>query len=158
MTILWLCVGALIVALVVFIVWFGRRRKHARLSRLRHRIMLVGLPQTRLEPGEMKTITVAPQRLFRAVAYGRPPLVVPAAIADWFEIANLRFGVDSLLVSPDAIPAAAFSDRWGREGMREVDEIVWPTLQIGQTVQVDVRNIDAVPHTFLGYLRGVSVG
>ncbi len=152
-----LTVATLIVVSLVF--WEVRRRKQkvAQRAEFRKCIALLGVPQTSLEPGEMKTIELVPQRLFRAVAYGRFPLIVPHAISLWFEIDDLCCAGDSVFVSAAPIPAEAFSDRFGREGLRDQDQVAWPALQIGQTIRIGVRNTDAVRHTFMGYVTGVFI-
>lgn len=96
--------------------------------------------------GAAATLTQRPQIIFRPER-----IVVPAAVAAFFQITDVRVGKNSQLVSAGAIPAATFAET--AFGVR----LKMDTVQISQDLILQVVNIDVAARRFLAAMIGESV-
>lgn len=96
--------------------------------------------------GATATLTQRPQIIFRPER-----IVVPAAVAAFFQISDVKVGKNSQLVSAGAIPAATFSET--AFGVR----LKMDTVQISQDLILIVVNIDVAARRFLAAMIGESV-
>ena len=96
--------------------------------------------------GASATLTQRPQIIFRPER-----IVVPAAVAAFFQINDVRVGKNSQLVSAGAIPAATFAET--AFGVR----LKMDTVQISQDLILQVTNIDVAARRFLAAMIGESV-
>ena len=96
--------------------------------------------------GATATLTQRPQIIFRPER-----IVVPAAVAAFFQIVDVKVGKDSQLVSAGAIPAATFAET--AFGVR----LKMDTCQISQDLILIVTNIDVAARRFLASMIGESV-
>lgn len=96
--------------------------------------------------GATATLTQRPQIIFRPER-----IVVPAAVAAFFQIQDVKVGKNSQLVSAGAIPAATFSET--AFGVR----LKMDTVQISQDLILIVVNIDVAARRFLASMIGESV-
>ena len=92
------------------------------------------------------TLTQRPQIVFRPER-----IVVPAAVAAFFQITDVKVGKNSQFVSSGAVPAATFAET--AFGVR----LKMDTCQISQDLIIDVTNIDVAAHRFLAAMIGESV-
>lgn len=107
----------------------------------------IGFPATAVAAATTVAITANPQLIFRPSR-----LVVPAAVGVNFNIVDLRVGKNSQFVSPNALPAAGFSET--AVGVA----LALDTCNVGQLITITVQNTDgAAPHTFSAMLIGTSV-
>ena len=96
--------------------------------------------------GASATLTQRPQIIFRPER-----IVVPAAVAAFFQINDVKVGKNSQLVSAGAIPAATFAET--AFGVR----LKMDTVQISQDLILLVTNIDVAARRFLAAMIGESV-
>ncbi len=96
--------------------------------------------------GATATLTQRPQIIFRPER-----IVVPASVAAFFQISDVKVGKNSQLVSSGAIPAATFSET--AFGVR----LKLDTVQISQDLILIVINIDVAARRFLASIIGESV-
>lgn len=96
--------------------------------------------------GAAATLTQRPQIIFRGER-----IVIPAAVAAFFVLTDVRVGKNSQLVSAGNIPAATFSET--AFGVR----LKMDTCQISQDLILQVTNIDVAGHRFLAAVIGESV-
>lgn len=96
--------------------------------------------------GATATLTQRPQIIFRPER-----IVVPAAVAAFFQINDVKVGKNSQLVSSGAIPAATFSET--AFGVR----LKLDTVQVSQDLILIVVNIDVAARRFLAAIIGESV-
>ena len=90
--------------------------------------------------------------LFRSQIVFRPErIVVPAAVAAFFQITDVKVGKNSQFVSSGAVPAATFAET--AFGVR----LKMDTCQISQDLIIDVTNIDVAAHRFFAAMIGESV-
>tara|TARA_R100001244_G_scaffold132394_1_gene108869 strand:- start:14648 stop:15295 length:648 start_codon:yes stop_codon:yes gene_type:complete len=101
---------------------------------------------TTIAAGASATLTQRPQIIFRPER-----IVVPASLASFFLINDVKVGKNSQLVSAGAIPAATFSET--AFGVR----LKMDTVQISQDLIMLVTNIDVGAQRFLGAMIGESV-
>lgn len=101
---------------------------------------------TTIAAGATATLTQRPQIIFRPER-----IVVPASVAAFFTIQDVRVGKNSQLVSAGAIPAATFSET--AFGVR----LKLDTVQISQDLILIVVNIDVAARRFLAAIIGESV-
>jgi hypothetical protein len=92
------------------------------------------------------TLTQRPQIVFRPER-----IVVPAAVAAFFQITDVKVGKNSQFVSSGAVPAATFAET--AFGVR----LKMDTCQISQDLIIDVTNIDIAAHRFMASMIGESV-
>ncbi len=92
------------------------------------------------------TLTQRPQIVFRPER-----IVVPAAVAAFFQITDVKVGKNSQFVSSGAVPAATFAET--AFGVR----LKMDTCQISQDLIIDVTNIDVAAHRFMASMIGESV-
>ncbi len=92
------------------------------------------------------TLTQRPQIVFRPER-----IVVPAAVAAFFQITDVKVGKNSQFVSSGAVPAATFAET--AFGVR----LKMDTCQISQDLIIDVTNLDIAAHRFLAAMIGESV-
>lgn len=96
--------------------------------------------------GAAFTVTVFPQVTFRGER-----LVVDSSIAAFFNITNVVVGKNSQLVTPDPVPASAFSEV--SVGVR----LLLDTSNIGNVISVSGVNVDVAPHRFRGAIIGTAL-
>jgi hypothetical protein len=96
--------------------------------------------------GAAATLTQRPQIVFRGER-----IVIPAAVAAFFVLTDVRVGKNSQLVSAGNIPAATFAET--AFGVR----LKMDTCQISQDLILQVVNIDVAAHRFLAAVIGESV-
>ena len=96
--------------------------------------------------GASATLTQRPQIIFRPER-----IVVPAAVAAFFQINDVKVGKNSQLVSAGAIPAATFAET--AFGVR----LKMDTVQVSQDLILLVTNIDVSARRFLAAMIGESV-
>lgn len=96
--------------------------------------------------GAAATLTQRPQIVFRPER-----IVVPAAVAAFFQITDVKVGKNSQFVSAGAVPAATFAET--AFGVR----LKMDTCQISQDLIIDVTNIDVAARRFLASMIGESV-
>ena len=96
--------------------------------------------------GASATLTQRPQIIFRPER-----IVVPAAVAAFFQINDVKVGKNSQLVSAGAIPAATFAET--AFGVR----LKMDTVQVSQDLILLVTNIDVAARRFLAAMIGESV-
>ena len=96
--------------------------------------------------GASATLTQRPQIIFRPER-----IVVPAAVAAFFQINDVKVGKNSQLVSAGAIPAATFAET--AFGVR----LKMDTVQVSQDLILLVTNIDIAARRFLASMIGESV-
>lgn len=101
---------------------------------------------TAIAAGASATLTQRPQIIFRPER-----IVVPAAVAAFFQINDVKVGKNSQLVSAGAIPAATFAET--AFGVR----LKMDTVQISQDLILIVTNFDVAGHRFLASMIGESV-
>lgn len=101
---------------------------------------------TPIAAGASATLTQRPQIIFRPER-----IVVPAAVAAFFQINDVKVGKNSQLVSAGAIPAATFAET--AFGVR----LKMDTVQISQDLILLVTNIDIAARRFLASMIGESV-
>lgn len=116
----------------------------------RHRLMVAGMGFTTVLLGATATITITPQRLFK------PKLMsIPGSIAVFFSINAVFVGQDSQLAAAGGIPAECFSETAVNA------PIDWDTANIGNTITIQVTNIEpaggAASRIFSGMLIGLGV-
>ncbi len=116
----------------------------------RHRLMVAGFGQTVIALGANANITITPQRLFK------PKLMsIPSSIALYFAINTVFVGQDSQLAAAGIIPAECFSE------VAVNAPIDWDTANIGNTITINVTNIEpaggAANRTFMGMLIGLGI-
>lgn len=151
----------------------GRRRKRRARRRLTRRALAVATAVKRVEQGSIlkktaptksrefpigfdsvatiaagasATLTQRPQIVFRPER-----IVVPAAVAAFFQITDVKVGKNSQFVSSGAVPAATFAET--AFGVR----LKMDTVQISQDLIIDVTNIDVAARRFLASMIGESV-
>ncbi len=116
----------------------------------RHRLMVCGLGLTVVPIGTGATITIQPQRLFKPKV-----LSIPSSIALYFSITSVQVGQDSQLANAQAIPAECFTE------LAVNSPIDWDTCNIGNTITIQINNIEpaggAASRTFMGMLVGLGV-
>jgi|SRR3990170_2970786 len=116
----------------------------------RHRLMIAGMGQTVVALGAAVTITIQPQRLFKAKL-----MSFPGSIAAFFGITAVFVGQDSQLAAAGMIPCECFSEQAVNA------PIDWDTSNIGNTITVNITNIEpaggAPNRTFMGMLIGLGV-
>lgn len=96
--------------------------------------------------GATATITTRPQIIFRPER-----IIVPAAVAVFFQIVDVKVGKDSQLVAAGNIPAATFAET--AFGVR----LKMDTVQISQDLILIVTNIDVANHRFQASMIGEAV-
>ncbi len=96
--------------------------------------------------GASATLTQRPQIVFRPER-----IVVPAAVAAFFQITDVKVGKNSQFVSSGAVPAATFAET--AFGVR----LKMDTCQISQDLIIEVTNIDVAARRFLASMIGESV-
>lgn len=96
--------------------------------------------------GAAFAVTVFPQVTFRGER-----LVVDSSISAFFNISALVVGKNSQLVTPDPLPASAFSEV--SVGVR----LLMDTSNIGNVISVTVVNVDVAPHRFRGAIIGTAL-
>ena len=96
--------------------------------------------------GATATLTQRPQIIFRPER-----IVVPAAVAAFFQISDVKVGKNSQLVSAGAIPAATFAET--AFGVR----LKMDTVQVSQDLILIVINIDVAARRFFAAIIGESV-
>lgn len=116
----------------------------------RHRLMVAGMGFTTVALGAVATITIAPQRLFK------PKLLsIPGSIALYFAITGVFVGQDSQLAAAGAIPCECFSETAVNA------PIDWDTANIGNTITINIQNIEpvggAASRVFSGMIIGLGV-
>ncbi len=116
----------------------------------RHRLMVAGMGFTVVNLGAIATITIAPQRLFK------PKLLsIPGSIALYFAITGVFVGQDSQLAAAGAIPCECFTETAVNA------PIDWDTANIGNTITINIQNIEpvggAASRIFAGMLIGLGV-
>ena len=89
-----------------------------------------GFKSTAIDPGDTFTFEIIPPALFKPRR-----LLFAKTTAPAFELVSLTAGMDSLMITADAIPCEVFSDESFNQGWK-ID-----TLQIGQPLRMVVRNI-----------------
>jgi hypothetical protein len=92
------------------------------------------------------TLTQRPQIVFRPER-----IVVPASVAAFFQVTDVKVGKNSQFVSAGAVPAQTFAET--AFGVR----LKMDTCQISQDLIIDVTNIDVAAHRFLASMIGESV-
>lgn len=153
--------------------WRGRSRSSSRRRALTNRAVAVAKAVKRVEQGTLlrktaptksrefpigfdsvatiaagasATLTQRPQIVFRPER-----IVVPAAVAAFFQITDVKVGKNSQFVSSGAVPAATFAET--AFGVR----LKMDTCQISQDLIIDVTNIDVAARRFLASMIGESV-
>lgn len=116
----------------------------------RHRLMVAGMGFTTVLLGGIATITIAPQRLFK------PKLLsIPGSIALYFAITGVFVGQDSQLAAAGAIPCECFAETAVNA------PIDWDTANIGNTITLNIQNIEPVggapSRIFSGMIIGLGV-
>jgi len=101
---------------------------------------------TAIAPGASATLTQRPQIIFRPER-----IVIPASVAAFFQILDIKVGKNSQFVSAGALPAATFSE--SAFGVR----LKMDTVQISQDLILFVQNIDVAGHRFLASMIGEAV-
>lgn len=96
--------------------------------------------------GASATLTQRPQIVFRPER-----IVIPAAVAAFFQVTDVKVGKNSQFVSSGAVPAATFSET--AFGVR----LKLDTVQISQDLILEVTNIDVAARRFLASMIGESV-
>lgn len=152
----WQCLVIGVLCLVaVLVVW--RVKRNRQLERVplepfrsepaqpetpkRHRLMVVGLGFTEVEPGAIAWISVTPQRFFVAKM-----LSIPGSIAADFAVLDCAIG--AVHVGPTVpVTCAAFA---------ESSALDWPPAEIGQPITLQVQNLTRVRKVFCGMLVGTG--
>lgn len=96
--------------------------------------------------GASATLTQRPQIIFRPER-----IVIPAAVAAFFQVTDVKVGKNSQFVSSGAVPAATFAET--AFGVR----LKMDTVQISQDLIIEVTNIDVAARRFLAAMIGESV-
>ena len=116
----------------------------------RHRLMIAGMGQTIVALGAAATITIQPQRLFKAKL-----MSFPGSVAAFFGITAVFVGQDSQLAAAGMIPCECFTEQAVNA------PIDWDTSNIGNTITINITNIEpaggAPNRTFMGMLIGLGV-
>lgn len=128
----------------------GSRVEVQPLVNRRHRLMVAGMGFTTVALGAVATITIAPQRLFK------PKLLsIPGSIALYFAITGVFVGQDSQLAAAGAIPCECFTEQAVNA------PIDWDTANIGNTITINIQNIEpaggAASRVFSGMMVGLGV-
>lgn len=94
----------------------------------------------------LAVVSSQPQVVFRP-----DRLVVPASIAPYFLINDVKIGKNSQLISSTAIPAQAFAQDGTGVGLK------MDTAQVSQLISLTVYNVDGADHRFFAAMLGPAV-
>lgn len=109
----------------------------------RARMEVLGFPSFEVGPGERAIIAVSPEVPFR------PQRLIFSIAASHFMIEDIRIGITSMMSGP--VPAIALAEI-------EVDvDMLWPTVNVGERIQIEARNISSETQIFQASLMGTVV-